>query len=193
MEVFVGVEPGSREELRELLSRRPFTAKGLVKRYLFGLPTEVPLSKEELAKKLNWDESKSKINERRIRLIRDALLLTMEGLPEQFAKVAGPIALFGLLIAFSLDGTAPRKILVVICAAAIIALWVQSPRLKIFHFRKRPDSGERVGAIQNDLDEYYYLYLWLLRREETLHTAEVLVFLITGVGILALGFVMFVV
>ncbi len=184
---------GSREELRALLGRRPRGVKALLQCYLMSNPTEKPLSKEELAKRLNWDASKTDINARRIRIIRDELVFTMEGLREQFAKVGAIIALFALMIAFSLDGSAQRKTVQVVCVAAMIGLWVQSPRLKIFAFRRRADSGLRVGEIETDLDEYYYLYIWLLSREQTLHAAEVLVWLVSLVGILSLGYVAFVV
>ena len=74
----------------------------------------------------------------------------------------------------------------------MIAIWVQSPRLKIFGFARRPDSGLRIGAIKSQLDEYDYIYQWLVRREQTLQAAEVLVFLVTLIGIAALAYVGFV-
>lgn len=179
---------GSRDELRSLLGRRPTGPRALFQRYIMGRGTEEPLSKDVLAAKLGWDENEETINARRLRIIRDELGLTMEGLREQFAKIATFLTLFGLVIAFSLSGPAKDKTVLVVCLAAVVAVWVQSPRLKIFGFRKREDSGLRVGAILTDLDEYHYVYCWLLRREETLHAAEVLVWGISIVGIATLGY-----
>ena len=185
-------ERGSRDELLELLGRRPAGIGPLFRRYVLGRSTEKPLTKEELKEKLDWKDDETDENDRRIRLMRDELVFNMEGLREQFMKVGGVIALFALMIAFSLSGTAKEKTVVVICIAAALALWVQSPRLKIFGFRRRVDAALRVGAVKSQLDEYYYLYSWVNGREQTLHAAEVLVLQVTAVAIFALGYVAYV-
>jgi hypothetical protein len=181
--------PASEGELRELLRRRPMTLRLLFRRYIMGNATEALYTKEEIREKLNWDESEVGLNERRIEMMLFELGLNVEGLREQFQKVAPIIALFALMIAFNMTGGAKSTTVTVVCIAAMIALWVQSPRGKIFQFRRRPDSGIRIGEIKSQLDRYYYYYLWVSRREQTLHAGEVLVFLVTLVAIIALGYV----
>ena len=179
----------SAQELQELFARRPAGIRQLFRRYILGRPTEKALTPDELKKKVGWEDKETEINERRVRIARDELMFTMEGLREQFAKVASIIALFALLLAFNLSDNTKGKTVAVVAMAAIVAIWVQSPRLKIFGFRKRPDSGVRIGAVKTTFDEYYYWYSWLNRREETLHAAEVLVFQTTVIAVLALVYV----
>ena len=181
--------PASAGELQELLRRRPMTSKLFFRRYLMGNATEVPYTPEELREKLNWDDSETERNAERIEMMQLELDLNVQGLREQFQKVAPIIALFALMIAFNMTGGAKSTTVTVVCIAAMIALWVQSPRLKIFQFRRRPDAGTRIGSVQSQFDRYYYYYLWVSRREQTLHVGEVLVFIVTLVAIFALGFV----
>jgi hypothetical protein len=181
--------PASEGELRDLLRRRPMSPRLFFGRYIMGNATETPYTKEEIREKLDWKEEEEELNERRIEMMQYELGLNVEGLREQFQKVAPIIALFALMIAFNMTGGAKATTVAVVCIAAMIALWVQSPRGKIFQFRRRPDSGIRIGQITSQLDRFYYYYLWVSRREQTLHAGEVLVFLVTLVAIFALGYV----
>jgi|GEM_PF-5983907 len=181
--------PASHGEVDELLGRRPMTPALFFRRYLMGNATETLLTQNELRTKLNWDDDATEVNGRRIEIIQDELKATMDGLREQFAKVASIIALFALLIAFGMNGPAKARTVLVVCIAVIIAVWVQSPRLKIFEFRRRADSGLRIGAITTQFDRFYYYYAWLNRREQTLHVAEVLMFIVTAAAIFALIYV----
>lgn len=182
-------DPASHDELRDLLSRRPMNLTLFFKRYLMGNATELAFTPDELRDEIDWKDDETDINDLRLEIIQDELKFTMDGLREQFAKVASIIALFALLIAFGLNGPAKERTVAVVCVAVIIAVWVQSPRLKIFQFRRRADSGVRIGAITTQFDRYYYYYTWLNRREQTLHVAEVLVFAVTMTAVVALTYV----
>lgn len=182
-------EPASEEELRELLKRRPMSLRLFFRRYFMGGGTEMLYTADELREKLEWDDDETEINNQRIDMMKLELSLNIEGLREQFQKVAPIIALFALIIAFNINGGAKSTTVTVVSIAASVALWVQSPRFKIFLFRRRPDAGLRVGRLKSQLDMYHYYYLWVSRREQTLHAGEVLVFIVTLVAIIALGYV----
>jgi hypothetical protein len=181
--------PASEEELQELLKRRPMSLRLFFRRYFMGEATESLYTKDELREKLEWDDDEIEINARRIDMIKLELDFNAEGLREQFQKVAPIIALFALIIAFNINGGAKSTTVDVVSVAAMIALWVQSPRFKIFLFRRRPDAGLRIGRIKSQLDEYHYYYCWVARREQTLHVGEVLVFIVTLVAVVALNYV----
>jgi hypothetical protein len=182
-------EPASEEELRELLKRRPMSLRLFFRRYFMGGATELSYTKEELRERLEWDDDEIEINDQRIELMKAEWSLNVEGLREQFQKVSPIIALFALIIAFNINGGAKPITVKVVCIAAALALWVQSPRLKILLFRRRPDAGLRIGRIKSQFDIFHHYYVWVCRREQTLHVGEVLVFIVTLVAIIALGYI----
>ena len=179
-------------ESNELLPpRRPRGLRVILARYFMGQSTERPYSADELRRRIGWNDEEKDLNSRRIEHVQNELRVTMDGLREQFAKIAALIALLALMLAFGLTGNEKELTTRVLCLAAVVAVWVQAPRFKVFTFRTREDSGLRIGGMKTQFDEFYYFYKWNCRREETLHTAEVLVFVASVCTIIALLYVSF--
>jgi hypothetical protein len=166
----------------------------LYHRYVMGDSQWGILSSNELCTLLKWNDADTDANERRIDAIKEEFRETTGILKQQFSKIGALIALLGFVIAIGLarqDGGS-RLALIVVCFAAIFAVWAQSPRFKvIFRFRWRQDAGLRAGALTSQWDVFYYYYVWVKRREHTTNAIETLVIAASIFTVVALGFVMF--
>jgi hypothetical protein len=186
------VRKKAEKEVLVLLQRREGgRLRRFRKRFLMGNEPGRLLTKAELRKRLSWDESQTRLNDYRIEAIKTEWQATADNLRDQFAKVGVTIALLGFIIGLGLRDTADdrnRLAIQLVCSLAIVALWAQSPRGKIFRFRKRQDAGLRTGSIKSQFDLFYYYYDWTVRRESTTNAIEVLLFIVTILASGVLGY-----
>jgi len=162
--------------------------RGSLRRYVIGAAPAPPLTKDQLFQEIAWGQQSNVQHGRALAALKDEFANATSNMNQQFAKLATLATFLGFVLAgLGIAGHGAYRIAIVpFGIAAIVILWAQSPRLKVFQFAAREDAGLRCGRVMDDQEEYWYIYQRMIRREHTLDVIEKLVLAGTLLAITAI-------
>lgn len=145
------------------------SARRMFNLYIRGI---APASKPEaeVRSATNWDGISKKKRRRLLTIQLHRLDVARVNLNKQFDKNGPLMTLLVLLLGFVTVSTihgAYRLVILPVGLAAVLILWAQSPRFKVFRAQK-----EEAPQFSNSWDEYWYYYQRRHRCDYTLVAVE---------------------